>query len=89
MLATMTLEAALLTAVSFLTGALGLFAKYFWAKALKCEEDRDEMRSQLIKLSISVGRLEGRTELADALAPSIAEVLALSKELRTKSEEPK
>jgi predicted transcriptional regulator len=83
MLATMTLEAALLTAVSFLTGALGIFAKYFWIKAVKCEVDRDEMRSQLMELSSSVGRLEGRAHLVEELSPKIDEIQSLSREIRS------
>jgi len=55
----MTLETALLSAVTGVTGALCYIANLLWARSVKCEEDRVEMRLELEGLKEAKGLAQG------------------------------
>lgn len=55
----MTLEAALITAIGAVTGALCFIANLLWARSVKCEEDRVAMRLELEQLKEAKGLAQG------------------------------
>ncbi len=55
----MTLEQALLAALSVVTGALVYVAKILWAMAIKCESDRYELREEVEQLKSDNGLANG------------------------------
>lgn len=55
----MTLENALLTAVSALTGALCFVAKVLWQRSEQCEADRAELRSEIESVKTQAGENHG------------------------------
>lgn len=55
----MTLETALLSAVTAVTGALCYIANLLWARSVKCEEDRVVMRRELEQLKEAKGLAQG------------------------------
>lgn len=55
----MTLENALLTAISAVTGALCFLAKVLWQRSEQCEADRKELRNEIEKVKTQAGENHG------------------------------
>lgn len=67
----MTLETALLSAVTAVTGALCYIANLLWVKSVKCEEDRVAMRLELEQLKEAKGLAQG-TLISYQNCPAVA-----------------
>lgn len=57
-----TLETALLTALSGVVSALIFVCKLLWTRSEQCESDRRQMREQLEEVKEKLGRAMGRLE---------------------------
>lgn len=55
----MTLETALLTALSAVTGALCYVARLLWVRSEQCEKDRYDLREEIEALKEGKGLAEG------------------------------
>lgn len=56
----MTLEAALMTAIASVTGALVIVAKLLWKRSEDCESDRLYLREQIEEVKQIAGEHKGR-----------------------------
>ena len=55
----MTLETALLTAISAVTGALCFLARILWQRSEQCESDRKELRASIELIKTQAGENHG------------------------------
>lgn len=55
----MTLESALLTAISGVTGALCFLARILWQRSEQCEADRKELRGAIESVKTQAGENHG------------------------------
>ena len=55
----MTLENALLMAISAVTGALCFLAKILWKRSEQCESDRKELRAEIESVKTQAGENHG------------------------------
>lgn len=67
----MTLEAALFSALSAVTGALIFIAKLLWAEVKDCKTDRLQLREEIETVKEEVGELRG-TQKAYQACPAQA-----------------
>jgi len=65
----MTLESALLTAISGVTGALCFLAKILWRRSEQCESDRKELRDAIESVRTQAGENHGML-MAYRMCPS-------------------
>ena len=78
----MTLEQALLTGISALTGALVFLFRILWQRSEVCEQDRVELRLRLERLEGDNGRAQGELKAVqncrqDGCPFRVASVIAL------------
>lgn len=59
----MTLETALIAGISAVSSALVIIAKILWGRSNECERDRRELRTEIEKVKMELGRLEGKEEV--------------------------
>jgi hypothetical protein len=61
----MTLEQALLSALTAVSGVLLTVARLLWKEALECKDDRKTIRTELDRLNVQVGLSTGRLEAVE------------------------